>query len=83
MQLTERDMKRPLRRTDLAQAIQREIDTLADAESGRAEEQQGVGHQVVGVAEFLLQAAIVLWGKRFGQIVVWGRKILSPDEIGG
>jgi hypothetical protein len=81
MELPERDMKRPLRFTDLAQAIEGKIDSLADANSGSADEQQGVGHQVIGVAELLLQPSIVLRGKWFGQIVIWGRKILSTNEI--
>ena len=34
VQLTERDMQCPLIRPDLAQTVQRQIDTLADADSG-------------------------------------------------
>jgi hypothetical protein len=42
IQLPERDVKRPLRGADLAQAIQGKIDSLADANSGGADEQQDV-----------------------------------------
>ena len=56
MQFAERDMQRPLVRADLAQTVQRQIDAFADADSGGAREQERIGRQVVGAAQFLLQA---------------------------
>src|SRR5438876_11036446 len=75
-------MDRPLVRADLAQAVQRQIDAFADADSGGAREQERVGGQVIGAAQFLLQELIVLRGKRSGQVVRWRRKVLATDEIG-
>src|SRR5229473_3025120 len=82
VELAERDMKCPQFFPHLPQAIQRKIDTLADADSGGADEQQSVGRQIVDVAEFLIQPLIVLRGKRLGQITGRGRKILSANEAG-
>jgi hypothetical protein len=50
MELAQWNMKRPLIRTELPQAIERKINTLANAHSGEADEQQGVRFEVVGVA---------------------------------
>jgi hypothetical protein len=69
VEFAEGDMQGPLVGTDLAQAVPRQIDALADADSGGAGEQQRVGRQVAGAAQFLLQELVVSWGKRSGQIV--------------
>src|SRR6266568_112753 len=75
-------MQRPLVRTDLAQAVQRQIDTFADTDSGGASEQQRERRQVAGARQFLLQELIVLWGKRSGEVVGERRKVLAADEMG-
>jgi hypothetical protein len=82
VELAEGDMKCPQFFPHLPQAIQRKIDTLADADSGGADEQQSVGMQIVDVAELLIQPLIVFRGKRLGQITGRGRKIRSMNEAG-
>jgi hypothetical protein len=67
VQFAERDMQGPLAGSDLVQTVQGQIEALADADSGGAGEQQGVGRQIVGAAQFLLQELVVLWGKRPGR----------------
>ena len=76
------DMQRPLVHTDLPQTVQREIDALADADSGGASEQQCIGRQVVGAAQFLLQQLIVLGRKRSWQVPGLRRKVVATDEVG-
>jgi hypothetical protein len=41
--------------------VQRQIHTFADADGGGAGEQEGIGKQIVGPAEFLLQPLILVW----------------------
>jgi hypothetical protein len=82
VELAERNMKRPLVLVQLAKAVEGKIDTLADADSGSADEQQSIALQVVGVAEFPIQPLIVLGRKWFGQVVGEGRKILRANEAG-
>jgi hypothetical protein len=67
MQLTEGDMQRPLIGSELPQTVQRQIDTLPDADSGGAREQQRPGRQIIAAAQFLLQPLIVWRGKRLGR----------------
>jgi hypothetical protein len=45
------------------------MDAFADADAGGARQQEGIGGQVVGAAQFLLQELIVSWRQGFGQIV--------------
>jgi len=82
MELAHGNMKRPLILMDLPQTIHGKIDTLADADSGETDEQQGVGFEVVGMAESLFQALIIFWRKRLGQIARAGRKILAANQVG-
>ena len=60
MELAGRNMKGPLIGADLAQAIQGKIDTLADADSSKADEEQDVGFEIIQVLELLLEVLIVL-----------------------
>ena len=82
VQLTERHMQRPLVFTQMAQAIQREIDALADTHSGSANEAQRVRGQVVGVAQFLIQELVVFRRKWCGQTAWQWREILAANEVG-
>jgi len=81
LELTERDMQRPLIHSDLPQTVQREINALADADSGGASKQQRIGGQVVSAAQFLLQQLIVLERKRSWQVSGLGREVLAADEV--
>jgi len=42
-------------RSELPQTIQGQIDAFADSDSSGASQQEGIGRQVVGSAQFLLQ----------------------------
>lgn len=81
MQLTEGDMHGPLIGSELPQTVQRQIHTLADADSGGAGEQQRPGKQVIAAAQFLLQLLIVCQGKRPGQVEGQRREVLPADEM--
>src|SRR5437870_686036 len=74
-------MQRPLIRPELPQTVQRQIDALADADTGEAGEQQRMGRQVVGPAQLLLQPLIVRWGKRPWQILRLWRKIFAANQV--
>jgi hypothetical protein len=66
----------------LPQAVQGQIETFADADSSGADEQEGVGHKIIGAAQFLLQALILLERKGAGQIAGLWREVLATDEVG-
>ena len=71
----------PLIGSELRETIQGEIDAFADADAGGAGQQEGIGGQVVGAAQFLLQELIVWWRQRFGQIVgPWG-EVLAANQV--
>ena len=53
-------MKGPLIGADLAQAIQGKIDALADADSGKANQEQEVGFEIIQLTELRLEVLIVL-----------------------
>jgi len=74
-------MKSPCVGAQLSQTIQRQTDTFADADTCSAHEQQRIGVQVVGAAQFPLEQLIVLERKRARQIARRGRKVVEADEI--
>lgn len=81
VQLAERDMESPLIRPQLSQAVQGEVDALTDADSRGAREQEGIGVQIIGAEEFLLEKLIVVWRKRPGQIVgQWG-EVVAANQV--
>ena len=80
VQLAERDMDSPLVWAQLSQAAQRQAGAFADANTGGTHEQKGIGTQIIGSAQFLLQELIVLEGERSGQIVRLRREVLAVDE---
>lgn len=82
VQLANGYMHRPLVPSDLAQTIQRQIDTFADADSRGASERQSIGGQVVCTTQFPLQELIVLRGKRSGQIMRMRREVLAANQAG-
>jgi len=43
VKLSERYMQRPLFRPDLTQTVEWQVDTLSDADSGKACQQEGIG----------------------------------------
>jgi hypothetical protein len=58
------------------------IDAFADADSRGPHEAESVHLQGVDEMELQLQLLILLERKRFGEIVVGGRKILTTNEVG-
>jgi hypothetical protein len=54
VQFAEGDVEGPLIGGELAETIQGQMDAFADADAGGAGQQEGIGGQVVGAAEFLL-----------------------------
>ena len=82
MQFAERDMQGPLVRSEGAQAVQRQINALPDANAGGANEQERIGRQVAGTPPLLLQELIVGRGKRSGQIAGLRWKILEANQAG-
>jgi hypothetical protein len=58
------------------------MDAFADADSIGPHEAETVDLQDVGDTKLLLQLLIFFERKRFGEIVVGGRKILTTNEVG-
>jgi|SRR5580700_962100 hypothetical protein len=75
-------MQDPLLVAYRAQAIQREIDTLADAHPGGPREQQGLGAQVIAALEFFLEPLVFFGGKRSRQNLWQRREVLATNESG-
>ena len=73
-------MQSPLIWCELAQAIQRQSDAFADAQASEAGKQEGIGKQVVGAAEFLLQLLILVGVQRPGEIVWLRREVLPMNQ---
>ena len=55
---------------------------FADADSGGAEEQEGIRFQIVGSTQFLLHQVVLLERKRSGKIAGLWRKILRTNKFG-
>jgi hypothetical protein len=53
--LSEGHMQRPLLVCHLAQTVERQVNTLTNANSGEAHQQESIGIQTVGAAQFLLE----------------------------
>jgi hypothetical protein len=82
MELAQGDMQGDLLFIDRLQAINGESDAFANADSGGPHEAESIDLERVDEAELLLQPLIFLERKRFGEIVVRGRKILLTNEVG-
>lgn len=82
VQFAERHMESALFSSHLPQAIQRQVDTFTDADSGSAEKQEGICVETTGSEQFLLQPLILLRGKRSGEIAGSGRQVFRTNEAG-
>ena len=58
------------------------MDAFADTDSRGPHEAESIYLQGVDESELLLQLLILLERKRFGEIVVGGRKIFTTNEVG-
>ena len=75
----ERHMDRPLMRSGGAQAIEGQIDALADAYTSMANHQKGVGAQIIAAEELLLQELILLCRERTWKPAREARNVLATD----
>ena len=75
-------MERPLFGSHLLEAVQRQVDALAKADSGGPDEQECIGVEIIGSAQLPLQELILLRRKRSGKIVSFCGEILSANEVG-
>lgn len=83
MELAQRHVERRFLFTDLLQAIHAKIQTFADTDSGSSYEAESVGLQGVALPELLLEALILVLGKRPGQVVVAKGEVLATNQIRG
>src|SRR5665213_266904 len=79
-QLAKGHMNGPLILADTAQAVQRQIQTLADAHTGVPEKQQGVADPIVAPDQRLLNQLILLGAQRTRQTSVGARDVVSADK---
>ena len=80
-EFAQRHMNRPLVWTGGAKAVIRQVDTLADAHAGVAEQEEDISAQIVAAHELLLEELILLCAKRTGQTLRCTRDILAPYEV--
>lgn len=83
MELAERDVERRFLFTDLAQAIHAKIQTFPDTDSSSSYEAESMGLHGVALVQLLLEALILVRGKRPGQVVVAKGKVLATNQIRG
>ena len=81
-QFSERDMYCPLIGTCGAEAIEGQVDALANAHTCVANQQKGVGAQIIASKELLLQYLVLLCGERPRESVGQTRNILGADQVG-
>lgn len=80
-EFAQRYVDRPLVRAYGVQAVIREVNTLADAHAGMAQQQEDISGQIVATHQLLLQEMILLCGERTGQTLRCTRNILASDEV--
>jgi hypothetical protein len=81
VQFADWDIERPFVQRQLAETVDGRIDTFADADSCRPGEQHGIGKQIVGSAQFLLQQLIIWLRQRSGQRPRSCRQVLDANEV--
>jgi hypothetical protein len=83
MELAQRHVERRFLFTDLLQAIHAKIQTFPNTDSGSSYEAESVGLHGVALPELLLEALILVLGKRPGQVVVAKGEVLATNQIRG
>ena len=81
LEFAEGDMDRPLVRACGAQAVIGEVDALADAHAGLAEQQEDISAKIVAAHELLLEELILLCGERPWQSLRRARDIFAPQQV--
>jgi hypothetical protein len=66
----------------VAPTIEWQANAFSNADSGEASQQESIGIQGVGAAQFLLESMIIFRRKRPGEISWESRKILAQNETG-
>ena len=82
VKLAEGNMQCPLFGSDVTQTVEWQVDAFSDADSGDARQQERIGIQVVGAAQFLLAGVDRLPGTEAWEIFGTSRKIFADDETG-
>src|ERR1051326_2481192 len=72
----------PLVGSDVPPTIERQVDTFSNADSSYASQQEGIGIQSVGTAQFLLESSIVFRRQGSGEIFRSRRKVLAENKAG-
>ena len=80
-EFAQRYVDRPLVRAYGVQAVLREVNTLADAHAGMAQQQEDISGKIVATHQLLLQKMILLCGERTGQTLWCTRNILAPYQV--
>ena len=73
-------MERPLSGREWAQAIEGEIDTFTDADTGVTDEQEGVTGDIVTAQEFLLDEAILFGSQGTGKPGIGLRHVIGMEK---
>jgi hypothetical protein len=69
--------------TEMADAIDRQEEKLADTHAGSADQEQGVGEQIVLCGELLLQTMIIVGRKGSGKSFIQTRQIVAEEKSFG
>jgi hypothetical protein len=82
LQLAKRNVDRPPVRADIVQAIIGKINTLPDAHSGVAQQQEHIGGQIIAAEQFLLNQLVLLGRQGAWQPLRSTRNVLATDQMG-
>jgi hypothetical protein len=80
VKLAEGNVQCPLFGRDVTQTIDWQVDAFSNPDSRDTSQQEGIGIQAVGTAQFLLQSLIIFRRQRPGEILGTDRKIFADDE---
>src|SRR6266852_2518482 len=82
LQLAKRNVNRPPVGADIVEAIIGKIDTLPDAHSGVAQQQEDIGGQIIAAEQFLLNQLILLGRQGAWQPLRSTGNVLATDQMG-
>src|SRR5260370_10256691 len=75
-------MQCPLFGPQVTLTIEWQVDAFSNADSGDASQQESIGIQAIGAAQFLLQPFIIFRRQRPGEILWTNGKIFANNETG-
>jgi len=82
VKLSEGNMQCPLFGPQVTLTIEWQVDPLSNADSGDASQQESIGIQGIGAAQFLLKPLIIFRRQRPGKILRTNGKIFADNETG-